>query len=306
MPTALAAIHRALHPGVTRHVVSSRVLRRMRTINMTLKQTNTASEADVFFNQEDPDEVVILSSSYNLFDWALFSKVEPTQPAVISVGSQEIPSHNPSYQKLFEEIHGILRGFLVDKTEKRAPRDTVRKNLLNVAASRDQLERLVELIPRWRDAKRQCPNRTAVHSAKRCSRLHCSDLALTVFSDRPKYGLDLSKDAATITLHGLQASHPIQDCLTFTSPYNIYRLPPITSDTTSTAFLLMVPSLQSLLANTDPKAKDRLLRLFVIKERKWLAMTLINLSGYIKRHGIEHKWLDEFIEANRGGSKKTL
>lgn len=161
-------------------------------------------------------------------------------------------------------------------------------------------------------------------STERCSRLRCSELAVKVFSDRPKYGFDLSKDAAITTLHDLQASHSIQDCLTFTSLYSIYRLPPVTSDTTSTALLLsalfkdgseesltlarsMVPSLQALLANTDPKASDRPLRPFVIKKRKWLAWTLVNLSGCFERHGIEHGWLDEYIKTSRTVyKKKTL
>ncbi|KAI0770539.1 hypothetical protein C8Q74DRAFT_909981 [Fomes fomentarius] len=294
------------------------------------KQTNAASEADELFNQEEDDsDSLFPSSSGDLFSDAAApsSKPDPAGPAV--TGSQDIPPHNPSVppppsvgiETRFEEVYGFLRAFLIDKTEKRVPRDTVWKNLFNVAANRDQLERLVELMPRWRDAKRQFPNYTAAHFATRCSALRCSDLALKVFSDRPKYGLDLSKDAAIITLHDLQASHPIQDCLTFTSLYSIYRLPPVTSNATSTALLLsalfkdgseesltlarsMVPSLQTLLANTDPKVTDRPLRPFVIKKRKWLAWTLVNLSGCFKKHGIEHEWLDEFIKASRAAYKK--
>ncbi len=138
------------------------------------KQKNAASEADDLFNQEaDESDSLFPSSSGDLFSdsAALSSKPDPASPAV--TGSQDIPPHNPSVppppsvgiETRFEEVYAFLRAFLVDKTEKRSPRDSVWKNLLNVAANRDQLERLVELMPRWRDAKRQFPSHTAAHFA---------------------------------------------------------------------------------------------------------------------------------------------
>ena len=123
-------------------------------------------------------------------------------------------------------------------------------------------------------------------------------------------------DAAQITLHGLQARRSVQECITFTSLFSIYNLPPVTSDLYCTAFLLralfkdgseesltvartMVPSLKQLLESSDPQAMSlasQTHRPHESKHKRRLARTLKTLGSSLDEHGIEHAWLNTFME----------
>ncbi|KAI0687285.1 hypothetical protein C8Q76DRAFT_661420 [Earliella scabrosa] len=327
MSTVFAVVHRAVRPALARHASRPCAsLLRPRSIHVSpvvlkKKQQNAAaSEPDELFS--DLNE----SDSDDLFGGANPSASTPASTTSSpSPSSEHVPPHNPSVppppsvgkEKRFEEVYAFLKAYLVDNTEtKRVPRTSVWINLLQVTATRDQLTRLVELMPKWRDFKREFPPSTAAQFAKRCERLRSPELALAVFSDRPKYGLDLDMDAAQITLHGLQARRSVQECITFTSLFSVYNLPPVTSDLYCTAFLLralfkdgseesltvartMVPSLKQLLESSDPQAMslaNRTHRPHEGKHKRRLARTLKTLGSSLDEHGIEHAWLDTFMD----------
>ena len=73
----------------------------------------------------------------------------------------------------------------------------------------------------------------------RCEELRCPDLALDVFANRPKYGMDLASPATgRRLLHALHAHHPLSASVTLGALYGLYRLPPLASDPIACALLL--------------------------------------------------------------------
>lgn len=151
----------------------------------------------------------------------------------------------------------------------------------------------------------------------RCNSLHCPGLALKVFSNRPKYGFDLSLDAAQIILHCLHRWQRHKDIITFTTLYSIYNLPPVASDLVSNALLLkalvrnptnpsaamakaMLPLLQRSLERTDPRSMTiqpndpRLSN----KKRTWLAFALKSIEARLQAQRVEHEWLTKWMRAS--------
>ena len=195
MATVFAVVHRAVRPALARHasrpcasllrprsihispvgqfaphVPTPRVLtRRVSSVLKKKQQNAAASEPDELFS--DLNE----SDSDDLFGGANPSASTPASTTSSpSPSSEHVPPHNPSVppppsvgkEKRFEEVYAFLKAYLVDNTEtKRVPRTSVWINLLQVTATRDQLTRLVELMPKWRDFKREFPPSTAAQFA---------------------------------------------------------------------------------------------------------------------------------------------
>ncbi|KAI0077608.1 hypothetical protein K474DRAFT_1661542 [Panus rudis PR-1116 ss-1] len=198
-------------------------------------------------------------------------------------------------------------------------RKTEWQHLFGLATTKEQLERVAELFPKWRDSRREFTPRICEAFVRRCEELHCPQLALKVFSDHPKYGFDLSSPvAARRLLHSLHVEHPLSDTITLTALYKVYNLPPISSDLVATAMLTsacfkagtpesitvaksLLPSLQKLLQETDPKAmeypqdwKER----SRTKEKTWLTWSLNKIEKALKNQGEEFDWLRQWRESS--------
>ncbi|KAI0643067.1 hypothetical protein C8Q79DRAFT_1002811 [Trametes meyenii] len=289
------------------------------------KQDARALEADDLFGDEDDDD--------SLFGDDLFGKVvQGKQPAaqatrVDAVRSTDIPPHNLSvpaprdYDRnaRFEEIYQFVNGVLADKTEpSRQVRSAAWHHLFSLASTPEQLERVTELLPKWRDARRSFRPATPVQFARRCEELHCPQLGLKVFGDHSKYGLDLSLEAARPLLHSLHLKYPLQDTITLTALFSVYKLPPVSSDLVCSALLLtacfkhsseeslavaraLVPSFQQLLEKTQPAA----LALSTEdhgkpadKEKRWLAWTLKKIEKALQRQELDFSWLRQWRVAS--------
>ena len=74
--------------------------------------------------------------------------------------------------------------------------------------------------------------------AERCDTLRCSHLALKVFGDRSKYGLDLDLTAARLAMHALAKHRTLEETVAFAALYSLYLLPSVSSDVYSCAFVL--------------------------------------------------------------------
>ncbi|KAI0747812.1 hypothetical protein C8Q80DRAFT_1219236 [Daedaleopsis nitida] len=314
MASVSATFRHALRRSLTSHATRpSPTLWHARALHSTpvvlkKKGKGSASEADDLFGESEADsEELFPSSSGDLFTDARPSK--SSSSSVSASSTQPIPPHRPSVplprsvgsEPRFEEMIKVLHAYLVDKSTTTIPRSTMWLHIINVAASREHLERVAELFPKWRDVKRPFPPHTADHFAKRCERLRCPELALKIFSDHPKYGLDLTFDAARVVLHGLQASRPR------------LQSPPVTSDLLCTTMLLralnkdgseesltvartLVPALEKLLNKANPRTyslQNKAQRPHGAKEKKWLAWTL----NYLQSH-IGEEWLKQWMEAS--------
>ena len=141
----------------------------------------------------------------------------------------------------------------------------------------------------------------------RCQELHCPELALKVFSDRPKYGLDLSSPAAArLLLHSLHLERPLTDSITLAALYPSYRLPPLASDPVACAMLTiaclrdgshsarqvgdaLLPALKDTLTRVQPWTEPQDKRK-QSKERTWLQWALVKIERVLEKSGKEISW----------------
>ncbi|KAM5540926.1 hypothetical protein V8D89_005570 [Ganoderma adspersum] len=329
MATVFATLHRPLHPfsfaRLAIHTTPPRPLRSIHATPAAWKRTQpTSSDAGDLFGES-------LDSSDSLFSEDP-SLTKPPLPLPNSTLSEAIPPHNPSlpsprqYDRnaRFDQLYNFARACLVTKSEtKRQVRSSIWNHLFQLASTPEHLDRVAELFPSWRDAQRPFRPSTVVAFAARCNTLRCPGLALKVFSNRPKYGFDLSLDAAQIILHSLHRWQRHKDIITFTTLYSIYNLPPVASDLVSNALLLkallrkptnpsaamaqaMLPLLQRSLERTDPlsmviqQEDPRLSN----KKKTWLAFALKRIEGALQSQQVEHGWLTRWMQ-DSGHSSAT-
>lgn len=151
----------------------------------------------------------------------------------------------------------------------------------------------------------------------RCEELRCPNLALKVFSDHPKYGVDLTdKKVARQLLHSLHVEHPLQESITLSALHGVYKLPAISQDLVSCAMLTsacfkagtpesltvanaLVPALQELLQKTkpevwayptDPSARNQR------KDKAWLTWTLTKIEKALSKQNQPFDWLKQWRE----------
>ncbi|KAA1473591.1 hypothetical protein DENSPDRAFT_840058 [Dentipellis sp. KUC8613] len=117
-------------------------------------------------------------------------------------------------------------------------RNTAWAHLFGLATEPAQLERVANIFSDWKESGRVFSDKHIEAFVRRCEELHCPELALRVFSDRPRYGLDLATPrAARRLLHALHQEHPLQESVTLAALCALYRLPPLTADPISCAML---------------------------------------------------------------------
>lgn len=214
-------------------------------------------------------------------------------------------------------------------------RDTVWQQMFQLATTKKQLEAIVTLFPKWRDSKRKFSDKMSDAFVRkcgcvivcaftqrlppvrtgRCEELHCPTLALSVYADHPKYGVDLTEQGARRLLHSLHVEHPLNDSVLLMALRNVYNLPPISNDLVSCAMFVsacfkagtpeslviaraLIPPLQTLLKKVSPRslkypprgqrtqAADR--------EKVWLTWTLTKIEKALKTQGEEWKWLRQW------------
>ncbi|OCH91122.1 hypothetical protein OBBRIDRAFT_812332 [Obba rivulosa] len=182
------------------------------------------------------------------------------------------------------------------------------------AATKEQMEQVAELLPRWRDSGRRFSPEDAEAFVRRCEELDCPKLALQVFGNHPKYAMDLSSvKAARHLLHALHQKYPLEDTMLLVALWNVYKLPPIASDLVSCALLMstcfkhgskesllianeMLPYLQKLLGEAEPWTlrypESRIQQ--PEKEKAWLTWTLTKIEKALGKQGVEHSWLTQW------------
>lgn len=146
----------------------------------------------------------------------------------------------------------------------------------------------------------------------RCEELGCPPLALQVFANHSKYGVDLPDiEAARQLLHSLHIQHPIQDSITLSALLAVYRLPSISSDLVSCAMLTsacfkantpeslivadqLVLNLKELLDKSNPddwRYPRRSVKRNQNKHLTWLTWTLLKVETALKKRAQPWEWL---------------
>jgi len=213
-----------------------------------------------------------------------------------------------------------LRTFVADRiglkpaaTTPEQVRNSAWHHLFGLATTREQLESVTELFSKWRDSRRSFGEETVKVFVRRCEELHCSDLALQVFSNHSKYGFPLNSiSAARQLMHSLHVEHPLSASMTLVALYKIYNLPPVSTDLVSTAMLAsacfktnskqsnivanaLVPSLRNMIVESPPiplppKGSERAMK----KETAWLARTLFKVEKALEKQNAEYQWLRDW------------
>ena len=148
---------------------------------------------------------------------------------------------------------------------------------------------------------------------ERCEELHCPLLALQVFSNHPKYGVDLTPSGARRLLHSLHVEHPLNDTVMLVALHNVYKLPSISNDLISCAMFTsacfktgseesvavaraMLPALRRLLQNVDPATMTYPPKgtkaLVESKEKAWLTWTLNKIEKAPQKNNEPFDWLN--------------
>jgi hypothetical protein len=132
-------------------------------------------------------------------------------------------------------------------------RNSAWMQLLSLATTSEQLEQVASMFPGWGEARREFNDhigymliralfRSTVPSSfslviGRCVELDCPILALKVFGNHSKYSIPLSLEGARHLLYSLHLRHSIEDTITASALYGVYRLLPVSKDPTSSAIL---------------------------------------------------------------------
>lgn len=149
------------------------------------KQGASSTEADDLFGEKEDDSLF----GDDLFGSSKPSTVQPTH--VDAVKRTDFPPHNPSVpaprnydrspplgvnvrvlaaddkKARFEELYQFAASCIADKTEPaRQMRTSAWHHLFSLAGTPEELERVAELFPKWRDARRSFRPATPVQFAR--------------------------------------------------------------------------------------------------------------------------------------------
>ncbi|KZP20975.1 hypothetical protein FIBSPDRAFT_673103, partial [Athelia psychrophila] len=110
--------------------------------------------------------------------------------------------------------------------------------LLQLAESPAQMERVVETFPRWRAMRKSFDKADSELFMRRCEELNCAPLALSVFSDHPKYGIQLSHLAGLQLVHALHLTQPLASTVTASALLKAAGFPGPESDLPACAMMV--------------------------------------------------------------------
>jgi len=325
MASVLVRLQRGFRPHVV--PVVSRATQINRGIHQTpvalkKKQKGAAADDGDLFGSGDSGESLFSEDLFDINDEPTTKKApQPSTSATATSSSRKLSPE--ARLERFAELQKFVSDRIGQKPAVKLPpvRNTAWQHLFGLATTKEQLEQVVELFPRWRDSKRRFDAQNTEAFVRRCEQLHCPTLALKVFSDHPKYGFDLcSLPAARRLLHSLHVEHPLQDTITLAALFRVYNLPAISSDLVSCAMLTsacfkhgtreslaiareMIPALKTLLQKVEPKtmqlptksverARDE------AREKAWLAWTLTKIEKALKKEGSDNSWLRQWREGS--------
>jgi len=110
--------------------------------------------------------------------------------------------------------------------------------LFDLATSPEQLERVSSKFSQFLDSGRHFCDKHASAFVRRCSELHCPQLALAVFGNRPAHRMDLTLAAARRLLYAFHEEGTLSDVVTVAALFPLYKLPALSSDPISCALFI--------------------------------------------------------------------
>ncbi|KAK7683066.1 hypothetical protein QCA50_013738 [Cerrena zonata] len=274
----------------------------------------------------DTDDLFASDDLFNEEEEDLFSATADTNEATQSNSAAQPGSSRSTLSpeerlRRFNKLHKYVSdrtGIKPKSTDGSQVRKTAWLHLFSLATTKEQLESVAELFPKWRESRRPWSTAHCEQFVRRCEELDCPQLALSVFGNHSKYGFDLSEKAARQLLHSLHMEHPLSETMTLIALYQVYKLPPVSNDLVASAMVAsacfkagtpealtvakaLLPELEKLLKETDPKSmeyptdwKERL----QVKEKTWLTWSLNKIQTAMEKQDIPSGWLKEWREAS--------
>ncbi|THG94750.1 hypothetical protein EW026_g6775 [Hermanssonia centrifuga] len=309
---------RSCHPriNVVRQFPARREIHATSAVLKKKKGGGTAYDEDDIFSSQDDD---LFGSSSALqadkqpetVSTTVQSTTAATKKNKLSP-AERTALFNGTYSFVAERIgpHPVLKKF------PEQVRHTALHRMIQLAATKEQMEQIIALLPKWRESRLRISETTVNVFVHRCRELRCTLLALQVFSDHPKYGMDLNPAAGRQLLHDLHVEHPLSESITLSALYSIYALPSISGDLISCALLTsacyktatkeslvvaraLTQSLQALLDKEDPKAYAYPVNHYERsqnKEKAWLTWTLTKIEKALEKHKQPYDWLRQWRE----------
>ena len=150
-------------------------------------------------------------------------------------------------------------------------------------------------------------------STGRCVELRCPELALSVFSNRPAYRMDLTIVPARQLLHALHEEHKLSSIFILASLFPVYNLPALSSDPiccalvvsaclreanspdsepTRTIAEIFLSLLKQLLSQTPPMPVPVEANRFL--ETRWMKDAMLNILDSLVIRGHEASWVRDW------------
>ncbi|KAF8233095.1 hypothetical protein L208DRAFT_908450 [Tricholoma matsutake] len=167
---------------------------------------------------------------------------------VLAAETQDQLGHSTKREKLspevrverFNQIVDFVTPHLGRKPAVNIPK--VRKSawvhLVGLATTEEQLEKVANMFPGWKDSGHEFDPQFSELFVRRCEELSCPLLALKVFGNFSKYNLNLTLSGARQLIHSLHVEHPIDTLITASVLYPVYGLKPIAQDLVSCSMLV--------------------------------------------------------------------
>jgi hypothetical protein len=149
--------------------------------------------------------------------------------------------------------------------------------------------------------------------AGRCIELRCPELALTVFSNRPAYRMDLTLPAARQLLYTLHEGHQISNVILLAALFPVYNIPALSSDPISCALLMSACLREANISGSDPARAVTTTLLSHFKhllsrtppmpvpiernrflESRWMKDAMLNILDSLVAQGHEASWVRDW------------
>ncbi|KAL1741619.1 hypothetical protein HDZ31DRAFT_9790, partial [Schizophyllum fasciatum] len=143
-------------------------------------------------------------------------------------------------EQRFDELYGFVQPRIGRRPirSKEQVRRSAWNHLIQLATAPAQLERVVDLLPAWKDSGREITPTISELFIRRCHELRCPALAVKVFGDFGRHGVPLTLPGARTLLYSLLLHDSISNIVAVTTLYGVYGLPPIATDLVSCSILV--------------------------------------------------------------------
>ncbi|KAF5387509.1 hypothetical protein D9757_006534 [Collybiopsis confluens] len=229
--------------------------------SVTWKKKTAKAEIEELFS-ESQEDFLSPSSTGNL-------------PAAVAVAegstSENVPprrkrlepaDRHKRFEELYQKLLPHLNSDVKERRKLRPIRYTVWTHLVDLAQNEEELQRVVDLAPKWKDVHRSVKDKGGLEKqwgeliVRQAESLGCPQVALEMFSNHAKYQIPLSLPAARHLLHSLHQTNPLQDVMTAVALYGVYNLKPVSNDLVSLGLVCRALSNQIYPLQKPPAPKS--------------------------------------------------